>query len=448
MKMQKASIKNSKKGFTLIETLLGITIASILIVSVYCALSGAMNNINESKKRTGAMALANEKMEIIRNIPYEEIGTINGIPSGTIQQTETITKNSYTYLVSIEIDYVDDPFDGKFDDPEPENDLVPNDYKKANINVAWDNGGKSLSISSIFVPEGVENDTGGGTLIVNVTDSSSGVISDANVRVVSLDNASVDMTRKTDSFGNVTIFGVESQNYRIFVSKESYEETRTYPNPPTGGFVPVNSDFFVVENFINVKTFFIDRTADLKFKAIDIADNATIDAILFEIYGGKKLDVDGEKMSEDLSGSTNSSGEISFGGIDAGEYLIENFDSLGNDVYKNVTGDSSKTFNLSPDENKEIIFLFAKKAENALIVSVKDENGEIISGAMVEIVGDDFSQAVQTEINGVAYFPSSDSEVLPSGEYSLSISMDGYASYGGEATINNLTEVNIVLNKL
>lgn len=60
-------LKNKKTGFTLIETLIAISIFSVAIVTLMTVLSSGITNINNAKKKITATYLAQEGIEYIRN---------------------------------------------------------------------------------------------------------------------------------------------------------------------------------------------------------------------------------------------------------------------------------------------------------------------------------------------------------------------------------------------
>ena len=76
------------KGFTLIETLVGSIIFLIIALSAYNAFGVLMNIVAASRAKLAATSVANEKFEIIRNLPYSDVGIIAGIPAGKIQRNQ------------------------------------------------------------------------------------------------------------------------------------------------------------------------------------------------------------------------------------------------------------------------------------------------------------------------------------------------------------------------
>ena len=84
---------NIKKGFTLVEAMVFLFIFSVTVVTFYRTFASGTKAISNVKSRIVATALANEKMEIVRNLDYEAVGTDGGAPAGSIPQEETVTKN-------------------------------------------------------------------------------------------------------------------------------------------------------------------------------------------------------------------------------------------------------------------------------------------------------------------------------------------------------------------
>jgi hypothetical protein len=433
---------SNKKGVTAMETLIGIGLVSVIVMTVYSSLIGAMNNATESRKRTGALALANEKMEFIRNLEYNEIGTIQGIVPGLLYSSEKVSKNNCAYNIKTEVRYIDDLADGvaPFD-------LINNDYKQVHVEVDWGVPEKSVSLYSVFVPNGLETNIHSGTLSINVIDSTGVPVPAVSVEIKSLDdNPIVDYATGTDDSGNLILPGVPSQHYRIFLSKSGYENVMTYPSPITeDDFTPFDTDLFVAEANLNTKTFFMDKSAELTLKAIDIETNEGIENVSFDIKGGKKIGINPDTFNLDEIKSTDSSGNATFSNISSGEYLIENIDSLDTDNYAYVGTEERLPIQLHAEEIHESIFLFADKNQNSLVVSVKDSIGEPLKNASVTLTDGVFNQTILTGEEGLVFFPQAP-DILTAGSYELSVSLDGYSDYNGNIEINDLVKESITLS--
>ena len=290
----KISLPN-KKGFTIIEALTAVFLVVIITLAFYSTFTGGMNYIIEAKNRLGAVALANEKMEIIRNLDYNNIGTKTpdgqggysyGIPAGDILQQETVAANTKTYYVFTFIQYVDDPTDGTFP-----TDTIPNDYKRVSVKVAWVNDiatNEAVTLVSNFVPQGVETSAPGGILSVNVLDSQAKGIPQAEVHLYD-SNTHVDVTALTDDSGNITWPGTpaDGKNYSISVQKSGYYSIQTYPPYPTSTFKPVNENASVVINTLNTKVLITDQVSSVTIDSKDIFGNSIPNAV-FSLSGGFK----------------------------------------------------------------------------------------------------------------------------------------------------------------
>ena len=127
--------KYDKKGFSILEVVAATFIFSIVTITIYGSFSAGMKSLAQSKHRIAATKLANEKMEIIRNMPYSDVGTQGGVPEGSLIQEETIWRSNQKFNVRTNVIYVDDVLDGVAGGTP--NDTVSRDYKEARIEVTW-----------------------------------------------------------------------------------------------------------------------------------------------------------------------------------------------------------------------------------------------------------------------------------------------------------------------
>src|SRR3989344_2840825 len=264
-----SGIKNSR-GFTLIEALVFLFLFAVVSTAFFEAYAVGTRLIIESKNRLGATALANQKMEIIRSIDYDSIGTkhwngsagVYGIPAGDLLEDETISVNTRQYAVHTFVQYADDSFDGTLGGTP--NDTIPNDYKRIRISVAWGSGGtdQTVTVFANVSPNGIETSAGGGVLSINILDTSGSGISGVTVRLVN-SATSVDITTATDSTGNITLPGAPAgtQNYALTVSKSGYYGAMTYPPYPTSAYNPIDEPASVGAGVLNPKTIVMDQAS-------------------------------------------------------------------------------------------------------------------------------------------------------------------------------------------
>jgi len=84
-----------QEGFTLIEVIVAFFVISILTAILLQSTVAALNTVKINKTKTIALANANEEIEKIRLMNYNDVGISSGNPSGTLQ-SQKITDDNYT----------------------------------------------------------------------------------------------------------------------------------------------------------------------------------------------------------------------------------------------------------------------------------------------------------------------------------------------------------------
>lgn len=148
-------MSNRNRGFTLIEALVLVFLIMVVAVTFFSVFSSGTKGIIDSKKKLAAAEVANEKMEVARNLDYGDIGTTAGTVQGILPDYEAVSRNSGTYYVFISVQYFDDPNDGTGGGDSTGAD----DYKKVRIKASWEddiNSNNSVVLVSNFSPPGIE----------------------------------------------------------------------------------------------------------------------------------------------------------------------------------------------------------------------------------------------------------------------------------------------------
>lgn len=246
------------EGLTLVEVLIGIALLIIIFGGLYGAFQLGLKVVGQSKAQVTAIALANQKIEEIRNLSYQDIGTIGGIPQGVIPETETLIRNHIEYTIKTTVLYIDDPFDGLSPD-----DLLPTDYKRARVKVSWSGffGGEVILITDI-APKGVETEEGGGTLKISVFNAQGERIPQAEVHIVNNQvSPTIDASYQTDTFGSLVIAGAptSTEGYEITVTKPGFSQDRTYSREEIAN--PIKPHLSVFEGQVTQASFSIDQVS-------------------------------------------------------------------------------------------------------------------------------------------------------------------------------------------
>lgn len=255
--------KPTTQGFSFVEVLVTAALVGLVFGGLFAAVQAMITLIGESKAKAGATALAVERLEYIRSLQYDDVGTISGVPAGAIPQTSTSTLNGVIYDERVLIEYVDDESDG-FGGADTNGILA--DYKRIKVELSWRNrqGTSSIALVSTVVPQGIESTAGGGTIRTYVYDADSLPVAGASVRFVNdTGTSSIDTTRFTDASGIAYLGGAPAlSSYEIYVSRAGYSSDSTYVATGTLSS-PIRPLVSVVESTISTETFFIDEVSDL-----------------------------------------------------------------------------------------------------------------------------------------------------------------------------------------
>jgi hypothetical protein len=221
------SQRRKKSGLTLIESLIGISLLLIVFISIFILVQLGIKLTAQSKARISASALANQKLELTRNLSYDQVGTVGGIPAGSIPETETIVRNNISYIVKTTVVYVDDPFDNTFP-----NDSLAWDYKRVKVRVSWsDFLGGEVFFQTDIAPKGIETTGGGGIISILVFDANGQPVSQADIQIENQELIPpISANYETDNQGWLFVPGAPACNdcYKITASKNGYNLERTY----------------------------------------------------------------------------------------------------------------------------------------------------------------------------------------------------------------------------
>jgi len=255
--------KQRQDGFSLIEVLVVIAISVLVFVGLFAAFEYSLKLIAQSRAKMTALSLATDRIEYVRSLPYSEVGTVSGIPSGAIPQNRTVTLNGIPFDERVLIEFIDDPADGLalLDD-----NSVVSDYKKVKVEYTWNVYGtpQSIHLISTIVPRSIETDAGGGTVRVNIFDANVQPLSGIDVRLVNNTTTStVDVTRATNADGVALFTGAPAAgSYEVFVSAPGYSSVQTHA-ATTSLPTPDDSPFALLESDVSTQNFSVDRLSDL-----------------------------------------------------------------------------------------------------------------------------------------------------------------------------------------
>lgn len=222
--------RGGERGATLLDVVVGSALMTMVFVGIVGAFKLSVEAVSNNKARAGAIALTNERLEYIRSLAYNSIGTVGGIPAGTIPQSETVALNDVSYTRRTFISYEDDPIDGL---AAADSNGIRTDYKAAKVTVSWQSrqGTRTLTmIARISPPTGVESSVPGGTLSFQVVNSLTQPVSSAQIRIYNPGvSPVVDLTTFTDTAGTAAVLGAPAgAGYQVTVTKTGFSTAQTY----------------------------------------------------------------------------------------------------------------------------------------------------------------------------------------------------------------------------
>ncbi len=294
--------KNKSKGSTLIEALAVLTIFSIAALSFYKMYTQSVVLILESKRRLVAVELAKERMEQLRNVPYDSL-----VVGSKITEDEVMDVNNVKFRIITEINSIDNPMDNG-----GAGDTNTNDYKRVKIYVLWtkaldsgvsktdavgsDYANYRVELASTFIPPaGQEGGVDYGILSINAVNSKGEPINGASVSITCTGcdgGSNFSASETTDSNGNVTLSVPPSTNtekYHITIEKSGYQTTKTYEkyNGGSQNYEPLNTHLIVQSRKRTVETFVVDEVFDFPLQVMDPYCTSITGNQTFNYTGGR-----------------------------------------------------------------------------------------------------------------------------------------------------------------
>jgi hypothetical protein len=440
-------INSVQSGQVLIDIVIASGVFAILAYAILSIMGLIMETVGDIRTRTIARHLAQEKIELLINLPYNDLGTTTGIPTGTIAEFEEINRNGMIFETHTSITYNDDPFD----DIAPD-DLLPTDYKQIRVEVSWEGQFSSdinpVVLVSNIAPRGVESTEGGGTLSVFVIDAQAQPVSQAQVHIVNNDvNPTIDVNLQTGQDGYLILPGAPAcaSCYHVTVSKESYSQDKTYTIAEVAN--PNKQPVTVSEGHLSEIVFIIDRLSEVEFTSYAYGSGYSIlPNNLFRFTGSKTIglnELDEPVYKFDQTLTTGSDGKISLDNIEWDNYLLSIPASQNQDL---AATNPHQPFAIDPNTQNAIEFILIDHTNHNLLISIQDVSGSAIASASAILIN--FPSYIATQSSGLAENPDfgqvffSD---LENGSYDYTIAHSNYQTTDGEISVSGPTTDIIIL---
>jgi hypothetical protein len=442
-------ISNKKEsGFGLVETLVSVALFALISTAAYGGFVQIMEGVKFLKFKNAANNLANEQIEILRNLPYVDVGIVNGIPAGKIQREQTITREGIDFKVVASIRDVDDPFDGQIG--ETPNDLSPADYKQVQFDISCINCPfeDELKYYARVSSLALETQGNNGALFVRVFDSNGVPLENANVIIQNSElDPVINISEVTNNMGVFQIVDAPTgtEAYRISATKNGYSTDRTYAVGDPDNPIPNKPHSNVATGEVTQVSFYIDKLSRLE---INTKRNTcqNVGNVEFNVKGSKEIGF--ETLKTEIDSETNGSGEDSIQDLEWDSYSFEITDSQ----WDLVGSSPVLPLDLIPDSEQLVELILTSKQPNALQISVVDSETDLpISDAEVIISDGSDDESLTTGLgfilqtdwsggSGQEYFSENETRYLsdngnietndPAGDLKLAEFGDEYVSNG------------------
>lgn len=382
---------------TLIEVVVAIAVFLIMATAIYDGYVSVFKMVTGSRVQLSAVALANEQLEIIRNMPYQDVGLIDGLPAGKLSRFQTITRDNIPFSVRLSIQDIDDPFDGQIGSTTAP-DLAPNDYKLAEVEIscATCQNFKPFMVSTYVGPKNLENNTGNGALFVQVLDSSGKPVTVADVHIVlASSTAPVDITERTNQNGMFQLVNTYPANlaYQISVSKTGYSSDRTYALGEAGIANPVKPSVTVLAGQVTQISFVIDPVASLQVTTMTRTCTPVV-SVSMGWQGTKLLGTNPDFLKVNQTLMTGSNGSLTLNSVESDTYRF----TPNLSGYVLVGSLPLQSLSIAPSSSNQIKMVLAPANGQGLLVSVRDGATSLpLSNAIVQISGPEGDQSLITD---------------------------------------------------
>lgn len=370
-------------GFSILETIIGMGILVIVSSALYLSYSNTLDIVGSGQFNSVAANLIESEVEIIRNMRYEDIGIVGGIPAGKLEPSKEVILDGISFFIDMTVRNIDDPFDGLASgspvDPEPA------DYKLVGLSVSCPDctGLGVVELTTTIAPRSLENAAKTGSLLIRSVDASGIPVPGATVTIINNNVVpAVNLTDTTDINGELLLSGVatDSAGYRVTVTRAGYSTERTYPPGDAGNPNPTKPDLTIAEEQLTSATFSIDETGGINFNTVD-QFCAPVSDIDFLLNGGKRIGVSPDVFKYSIPQQTNGSGALSLTDMEWDAYT-----SIPTDASYDLAANSVPfPIILDPADAVQVALVMTSKIPNALLVQVVDQSGQPVNDAAVRL---------------------------------------------------------------
>ena len=376
-------LKNKIGGLSYIETIIGVALFALISMMLYSTYERVFVVARAAQSRINAVALAEEQFELARNLPFTNVGTVGGIPSGSLRQVQTLTRGGMTFIATTTVRNIDQPFDGTAGGSP--NDLSPADSKlvEIDINCITCVNFRPLVLTTWVGPKNLEGSSTNGSLFVKVIDASGLAVQGVDVIVVSTSSSpTINVSDLTATSGMLQLVdappGIEA--YQVYAVKSGYSADQSYARSASTANPVITNPTVAIQTVTQV-TLSIDSTAALNFSSVSPACSA-VPNINMHMNGAKLIATGPNVLKYDKYLKTDAAGSLALSNIEWDNYTI----AATSGTYDLAGVMPLQPISITPGSTQNIQLVMMPKSDPAVLVTVKDvATGLPVSGATVTL---------------------------------------------------------------
>ncbi|MDO8469969.1 MAG: carboxypeptidase-like regulatory domain-containing protein [bacterium] len=424
----------TRQGISLIELIIAVGLMVIIFGGAYLSYSSILDTLTNAELRTASVTRLNQEIEVIRNLPYDSVGTLGGIPAGILDRQKVSTVGPIEFLVVTTIRNVDDPFDGTLGGAP--NDTAPADYKLVEVEVSCLRCARfvPITMTTTVAPANLEATGSSGSLFIHVIDANGNALPEASVRVVNEATLpTIDLTDTTNLNGVLQLVGVPpgTQSYQITVSKLGYSSDRTYPVGGQGNPNPAKPYATVAAGVLTDITFAIDGLSTVGLSAVSRTCQP-LQGVAATFTGAKLIGTGPDVVKVTTTTVTGINGLATITGLEWDTYAV----GIATTTWSLVGTMPAVPLTVAPSATVPFSTSFAPTLSRALAIHVRDaataagiQNATVLLVSLApQITGYDTLRS--TDWSAGAYASKSDSlstDTVP-GSLVLAVGPGGYAT--------------------
>lgn len=437
-------------GQSLIGIIIALAIFSILASAILTVVSSSFRFVSFNRARITARHLAQEKIEFIRNLPYDDVGTLGGIPPGSLPQQDNIVRNKLNYLVKTAIVYVDNPFDGTVGGTPL--DTLGSDYKRVRVEVSWEgltaSRGNPVVLLTDIVPKGIETSEGGGTLSIIVFDSNGDPVPQAALHIVQTQVApNIDVNFQSADNGRFIFSGIPAcvACYEITATKTNFSSERTYSVAEVAN--PTKPHQTILEGELTEISFQIDLVSTLNIATLMDRENnfAPLPSINFQLRGEKTIGTDASALpvyKYDNNLATDTSGNLALTDIEWDNY---HFILVDGSTYDISGSNPFLPINILPDTSNNLSVALTVSSINNLLLSFVDTSDVPIASASATLTNGSYSETIIAGTDTDPDWAQTFFANLQNVTYTLQATVSGFLDYNASIPVSEDTTEKIIL---